>query len=155
VAKLSANFFENMVKVKAEKASKRLIDRSFSSMKRHIKDIAKRWKHQAQKFLSKPSDGTPNTTKYPRKESGQLRDSVYYTIRSYKGKRSFSFRVSYGFHEVYSDKSKKYPHFAYGDYLNRWKGKPFAGYRERINKRMKEQIESFIEKKRRLKSFKG
>lgn len=154
MARLSANYFENLVKVKVDKTRKRFIDRNFDSMKTNLKSIAKRWKQQARKFLSKPSSPLLNKTKYPRKLTGKLRNSVYYGIRSYKGTYSFSFRVAYGFHEVYAKKKSKHcPDAAYGKCLNEWKGKTFAGYRERINERMKTRIETFIDKKRRLKSF--
>jgi len=151
--KITASYFQNMIKVKVDKARQKFIEKHFESMKQKLRDMAKRWKQQARKFLSKPSSPLPNRTKYPRMDSKKLRNSVYYHIRSYKGKHSFSFKIAYGFHEVYSNKSKKWPDFRYGEYLNEWKGKTFAGYRERINNRLKKRIEHFINKRKNLKSY--
>jgi len=85
MARLSANYFENLVKVKVEKTRKRFVNRNFDSMKKNLKNIAKRWKQQARKFLSKPSSPLLNKTKYPRKLTANYETASITTLGRTQG----------------------------------------------------------------------
>lgn len=144
---LSANYFQNLIKVKTQKAQKEFIRQHYEKVKERFQNVAKSWKREARRLLSKPSSRhIKNTSLYPRKQSGALMNSVHYAIQSYKGTQSFSFKIAYGFKEVFSNKSRLYPNFPYGSYLNEKDGATYAHYRERINEKLAARIDKIVNK---------
>ena len=131
------------LKAKVENITTQRLRRKVTTTFSHISAAAKRWRKQARKFLSKPQSSSRNTSLYPRKRSGKLRESMFYRVKKHIGKHTASITITYGFHEVYSTHSKVFPEFPYGSYLNE-SGATYGGYRERLTEKLKARIETVI-----------
>ncbi len=134
---------QNKLKVRVKDITTRRLKRKVETTFQHISEAAAKWKQTARHFLSKPSSNKKNTSLYPRKRTGKLRNSVFYSVKKSIGKSTASLTVSYGFHEVYSTHSKKWPRFAYGSYLNKAPA-TYGGYRERLQEKLVHRIETIL-----------
>ncbi len=132
---------KNRLNVRIQDISSKRLKRKTETVFKYISEAAARWKKQARRYLGKPASRSLNRSLYPRKRTGKLQNSIYYSIKKHIGKTKASLTIYYGFHEVYSTHGKAGIPFYYGKYLNEAPA-TYRGYRERLYEKLISRIET-------------
>ena len=140
---INVNNIKGRLTARVKGLTTKRLHRKTNTTFKHISAAAVKWKQQSRKFLGKPRTTSKNTSKYPRKRTGQLQNSIYYKIQKHIGKTTGRISVFYGFKEVYSKHNKSGPPFPYGSYLNEAPA-TYGGYRERLESKLIARIQTVL-----------
>ncbi len=104
------------------------------------------WKQYTVKLLSSTGH-YPNQTENPFKRTGRLSNSMHYEVRSNckeKKKPPYTIQIMNQWDELQTEPTKKGKVYDYSNILNQWVGKPFAGFKDRADKMLRDHTRDIL-----------
>lgn len=113
------------------------VDKYAEGLLKELNNVGKEWQKAVRKLLSVPAvPFTRNLSMFPKRRTGQLVQSILapkvLTRTISKRSRGFYEEITFKFSSMFGDYSKS-PIGDVGDHLNNWEGKPFAGWKRRVD----------------------